>query len=118
MLLTLQILLVLVSIPMLFVGFATSLSKATQSPVFKRVFRPGMLLAPLIAIVAIVLSFFLSLAELRYWALVVAALPLLFWAICAAWLQHKTRFFIAKRHVRRPRRPAPVSSDQGADGDG
>lgn len=118
MLLTLQVLLALICIPMFFVGFATSLSKAAGAPIFKRLFRPGLLLAPLIAILAIIGSMFLSLAGLRGLALAVAGLPLLLWAVSAAWLQHKTRFFIARRHVRRPRRSASAPSNQRADGDG
>ncbi|MCB1609183.1 MAG: hypothetical protein KDI71_19645 [Xanthomonadales bacterium] len=103
MLLALPVLMAKLCIPMLMVGLATSLNAATRYWVFRRVFRPGLLFAPLIALVAIAGSALLASADLAEWARVVAGLPLLFWGLATAWLQHRTRFLVAREHQYRGR---------------
>lgn len=103
MLLTLQILVVLLCVPMLLLGLATSLSGATRLRVFQRFMRPMLLLSPLLALVAVGGSAALALAGFRVAAIASVGVLLTLWACAIVWLQLKTRFFIARRHVRRRR---------------
>ncbi len=103
MLLALHILLGLLCLPMMLLGFATTLSGAGKFPFYQRFLRPVLVFSPLWAVLAMVGSFALAVGGWRAAAIIIACVPLLLWIVCVVWLQLKMRFFVARRHVHKGR---------------